>query len=185
MGDAYLRTGRGGAGNFYSQKDVEDAVKGGRKDDIEAQILAVPARLDDNGTTPSSSSGNNTASSSSSSTPHSAVYARSGRGGAGNFVPASSTTTSTPTQVNPPHPQPQPHKSSGRGGAGNFVMTNTNTMSEEARKAAEEQDARRKEALDAGLAREIRESLPQMPARTYHLHGPGRGRRKSEGEEES
>jgi len=31
MSDTYLRTGRGGAGNFYSQKDVEDAAKGERK----------------------------------------------------------------------------------------------------------------------------------------------------------
>jgi hypothetical protein len=51
--------------------------------------------------------------------------------------------------------------------------------SDETRRAKEEQERRRQQALDAGIAREIRASLP-LPPRTYHLHGPGRGRRPDE-----
>ncbi|KAI0542263.1 hypothetical protein GGR58DRAFT_453299 [Xylaria digitata] len=172
MTDAYLRTGRGGAGNFYSQKDVEDAATKDKTEDVEAQKPI--ASLDANGTAPSAPS------------PTSAgVYARSGRGGAGNFVsssnlPSTSPPSSSPhTSTSPSAPKSassaQPSgssKYSGRGGAGNWA----DGESEGARRAKDEQDRRRKEALDAGIAQEIRASLAQPP-RTYHLHEPGRGRR--------
>ncbi|KAI0429701.1 hypothetical protein F5Y09DRAFT_254722 [Xylaria sp. FL1042] len=178
MGDAYLRTGRGGAGNFYSQKDVEDAATKDRTEDIEAQN--PPAKLDNNSTTPSTlpptSAGGN-------------VYARSGRGGAGNFVmPPSNLPTTSPPSKPTTQQSSTPNSGgtsggtsgslprySGRGGAGNWG-DNSNSESEGARQAKDEQEQRRKEALDAGIAREIRASLPQPP-RTYHLHEPGRGRR--------
>ncbi|KAI0552956.1 hypothetical protein F4679DRAFT_533074 [Xylaria curta] len=162
MSDAYLRTGRGGAGNFYSQKDVEDAVTKDRAEDIEAQKAPLP--IDDNSTAPAS-------------TP--STYARSGRGGAGNFISSSSTLPSTNTTSLPPTSTGTPKspisasKYSGRGGAGNWAAAE----SEGAKRAKEEQEQRRKEALDAGIAQEIRASLPQQPPRTYHLHAPGRGRK--------
>ncbi|KAI0816787.1 hypothetical protein GGR55DRAFT_253758 [Xylaria sp. FL0064] len=184
MGDAYLRTGRGGAGNFYSQKDVEDAVTKDRTEDIEAQ--KPPAKLDSNSTAPSALPP--------SSTGGGSAYVRAGRGGAGNFVmpPSNLPTTHSPPSLSPPPPSSSPpavqqssvpssggiSRYSGRGGAGNWGDSNINSSeSEGARRAKDEQEQRRKEALDAGIAREIRASLPQQPQRTYHLHEPGRGRR--------
>ncbi|KAI0528072.1 hypothetical protein F5B22DRAFT_583480 [Xylaria bambusicola] len=172
-GDAYLRTGRGGAGNFYSPKDVEDAAKQDKTEDIEAQ--KVPAQQDGNSTTPN----NLQSSSASTAGADGATYMRSGRGGAGNFVtPDLPTTTPTPTTTSSPPSSsaPKPASSaprySGRGGAGNY----DSGESEAARRAKEEQEVRRKEALDAGIAQEIRASLA-APPRTYHLHQPGRGRK--------
>ncbi|KAI0907961.1 hypothetical protein F4823DRAFT_564292 [Ustulina deusta] len=172
MGDAYLRTGRGGAGNFYSQKDVEAVATKDGTEDLEAQKL--PAHQDTAGTSPRT-------------TPPASVatgaYARSGRGGAGNFVVPSSalpSTASSPPSSPPPsksaQPPPGPSSSrySGRGGAGNWAAADGE--SEGARRAKDDQDQRRKAALDAGIVQEIRASLPQPP-RTYHLHEPGRGRR--------
>ncbi|TGJ87719.1 hypothetical protein E0Z10_g1035 [Xylaria hypoxylon] len=172
MSDAnYLRTGRGGAGNFYSQKDVEDAATKDKTEDIEAQKPTAP--LDANGTAPNTVSPANTG-----------VYARSGRGGAGNFVPSSNlpnTTTSPPPSSSPYTSTPTStsngqssgaSKYAGRGGAGNWG----DGESEGVKLAKDEQDRRRKEALDAGIAQEIRANLPHPP-RTYHLHEPGRGRR--------
>ncbi|KAI0876083.1 hypothetical protein GGS24DRAFT_514607 [Hypoxylon argillaceum] len=169
MGDAYLRTGRGGAGNLYSQKDIEDAAAKDRTEDPEAQKR------------PQQDS--NTTASSTTTTTTTGALSRSGRGGAGNFAAAA------PAPVSPPLTPTMPSltgmvspyasssssatgtKYSGRGGAGNW-----GDSSEGAQRARAEQDQRRKEALDAGIAREIRASLPQPP-RTYHLHEPGRGRR--------
>ncbi|KAI1822323.1 hypothetical protein F4861DRAFT_397380 [Xylaria intraflava] len=177
MGDAYVRTGRGGAGNFHTQKDIDDVATKARAEDIEAQKPTAP--------NPSPPAGPS-------------VFVRSGRGGAGNFVLSSSsglpttspnpdpsiptpdpTSTSIPTPVPVSVPvsvstQPAPTRSkySGRGGAGNWA----DDESAETKRAKLEQDKRRKEALDAGIAQEIRASLPQPP-RTYHLHAPGRGRR--------
>lgn len=37
-GDAYLRTGRGGAGNFYSSRDVEEDIA--KKDKIEVRFTS-------------------------------------------------------------------------------------------------------------------------------------------------
>ncbi|KAI1369207.1 hypothetical protein F5Y08DRAFT_185061 [Xylaria arbuscula] len=200
--DAYLRTGRGGAGNFYSRKDVEDIAKKDATEDIEAQ--KPPVEQDGNSTAPNTTLQAVSASSAAAATPagDGATYLRSGRGGAGNFattVHLPSTTTSTSTSASPPlssHPssaspgsKPLPSspsssspsytggpRYSGRGGAGNYYDSGLES-SEAAQRAKEEQEARRKEALDAGLAQEIRASLPQQPKRTYHLHEPGRGRR--------
>ncbi|KAI1170738.1 hypothetical protein F4777DRAFT_101839 [Nemania sp. FL0916] len=205
MSEAYLRTGRGGAGNFYTQKDVEEAVTKSHSEDPEAQKVpssAAQLPVDSTSTAPSVSAQQASA----------GGYARSGRGGAGNFVPASSSSSSTATTSIPPSwasstnippststtisaPHPASGSSptafpptstarnvgtgtgsskySGRGGAGNWA----GEESEGTRRAKEEQERRRREALDAGIAREIQASMPQQPARTYHLHQPGRGRR--------
>ncbi|KAI0439604.1 hypothetical protein F4803DRAFT_32618 [Xylaria telfairii] len=175
MSNAYMRTGRGGAGNFYSQKDVDDAATKDSAEDIEAQKTPT---LDDNSTAPSTPS-----------TSAAGAYARSGRGGAGNFVSAtpstlpgissSSSTSFAPSSTGAPRSPPGASTYSGRGGAGNWAAE-----SEGATRAKEEQDRRRKEALDAGIAQEIRASLPRQPRRTYHLHAPGRGRRPENGDDE-
>ncbi|KAI1427027.1 hypothetical protein F5Y12DRAFT_712640 [Xylaria sp. FL1777] len=190
MGDAYLRTGRGGAGNFYSQKDVEDTVTKDRAEDIEAQKPAP--QQDSTSTTPSTPPPTSAAAGGVGGV---YMYARSGRGGAGNFIQPSSpthpisipistpilTSTSPPppskSAQSPPGPSTGSSRYSGRGGAGNWAGPESGE-SEGTQRAKEEQERRRKEALlDAGIAREIRASLPQQPPRTYHLHEPGRGRR--------
>ncbi|KAI8634736.1 hypothetical protein F5Y19DRAFT_122934 [Xylariaceae sp. FL1651] len=179
MGDSYLRTGRGGAGNFYSQKDVVDAATRERIEDVEAQKPPTAQTIpDDNGTDRSSSATTAAAGGTGGN------YLRSGRGGLGNFVPSSalpttisSSTSSPSTTATSSEPAPRP-KYSGRGGAGNWAADSTGE-SAEVMKAKAEQEQRRKEALDAGIAQEIRANLPQPP-RIYHLHGPGRGRRPEE-----
>ncbi|KAI3336699.1 hypothetical protein HD806DRAFT_474507 [Xylariaceae sp. AK1471] len=142
-----------------------------RKQDIEAQKPTAQAPTDDNSTAPSNAT---------SPTVGGGVYARSGRGGAGNFatIPSILSFSDSP-YTSTPHPpslstpsQPPRSMYSGRGGAGNWASEE----GEETKRAKEEQERRRKEALDAGIAQEIRASLPQPP-RTYHLHGPGRGRK--------
>ncbi|GAP87744.2 hypothetical protein SAMD00023353_2800820 [Rosellinia necatrix] len=183
-GSPYLvRTGRGGAGNFASPKRAQDVAAKEKAEDLEAQRPAARGMdPDDNGTAPGS-------------TAATGEYARSGRGGAGNFLPAStsllpssSSSSSSDLPTRPPSgsappaaPRPQ-HV--GRGGAGNWAAAADGAAAaatgegEGARRARDEQDRRRREALDAGIAREIRASIPQPP-RTYQLHG-----RRPEGPEE-
>ncbi|KAI1267422.1 hypothetical protein F5Y18DRAFT_337501 [Xylariaceae sp. FL1019] len=168
MSDVYHRTGRGGAGNFYSHKDAVDATTKQSTEDIEAQKpISQPG--DDTSTTPSSST----------PTPNTG-YARSGRGGAGNFTSTSTLPTSSPA-TSSPAPQAAPAARpahTGRGGAGNWASGE----SEGVQRAKAEQEAKRKAALDAGIVQEIRDSLPPPP-RIHHLHAPGRGRRPGEDEE--
>ncbi|KAI1098984.1 hypothetical protein F4804DRAFT_100074 [Jackrogersella minutella] len=174
MADVYRRSGRGGAGNFYSQKEIEEA-RTGKAEDLEAQKsqhlpddepLPDPADVPAQPTTPSADG--------------SRTYARSGRGGAGNFidVPLSSTNTAAPSSP-PGHQQPPPSTArnghSGRGGAGNWTSPeNEEGEGEGAYDPAQER--RRREALDAHILEDIRESLPQPP-KIHYMHGPGRGRK--------
>ncbi|KAI1458340.1 hypothetical protein F4805DRAFT_145993 [Annulohypoxylon moriforme] len=193
MADVYRRSGRGGAGNFYSQKDIEEVTKG-KSEDLEAQKLqhlpddeplGDPADVPAQATPPvtNSTSGDGTR-----------TYARSGRGGAGNFVdvpPSASSISPNPTatidtstvsapsspnsSINASHPQayaqpPARSGLSGRGGAGNWVSTDSDTAYDP------EQERKRREALDAHILQDIRESLPQPP-KIHYMHGPGRGRK--------
>ncbi|OTA91551.1 hypothetical protein M434DRAFT_397077 [Hypoxylon sp. CO27-5] len=182
MADVYRRSGRGGAGNFYSQKDIEEVTKkAAESKDPEAQN---PQHFpDDEPPTDPADVPSQTASQFVSAA-SSGTYARSGRGGAGNFVdpagisegsalPTSSSTTTT--AVSRPHqPPPTNPRSglSGRGGAGNW--TSTEETKEEVYDP--EQEHKRREALDANILKDIRESLPQPP-KIHYMHGPGRGRK--------
>ncbi|KAH6624999.1 hypothetical protein B0J18DRAFT_429897 [Chaetomium sp. MPI-SDFR-AT-0129] len=80
--EVFRRVGRGGAGNFYSKQDVQEADKVS-KEDIEAQT-ADPLTLTRTTTT-------GTASGQPGPGPS---YTRAGRGGAGNFTFPSPTTDS-------------------------------------------------------------------------------------------
>ncbi|KAI1213226.1 uncharacterized protein F4807DRAFT_410201 [Annulohypoxylon truncatum] len=190
MADVYRRSGRGGAGNFYSQKDIEEATKG-KPEDLEAQKpqhLVDDEPLNDPADVPAQAAppiaSTNTANGSGNGT---RTYARSGRGGAGNFVdvpPSISATTDASTTSAPSSPgsstsTPNPQSStqpparsglSGRGGAGNWVTTDPETAYDP------EQERKRREALDAHILQDIRESLPQPP-KIHYMHGPGRGRK--------
>jgi len=71
----YRRVGRGGAGNWYSKKDVEEAEKA-QAADLEAQKGAAAG---------SGAPIERSITSATTATLSSSGYARSGRGGAGNF----------------------------------------------------------------------------------------------------
>ncbi|OTB17874.1 hypothetical protein K445DRAFT_315612 [Daldinia sp. EC12] len=187
MADAVYRcTGRGGAGNFYSQKDIEEVAKR-KSEDLEAQksqTLADDEPLTDPADGPAPLVATPTVSSNGGDGSVSVrTYARSGRGGAGNFidVPSSSIATapppSSPKSQDQSHPQPQsPRRGgalSGRGGAGNWTTQSEHGESEP---YDQEQERKRREALDAHILRDIRDSLPQPP-KIHYMHGPGRGRK--------
>ncbi|KAH9898849.1 hypothetical protein F4778DRAFT_171727 [Xylariomycetidae sp. FL2044] len=191
MGDVYRRTGRGGAGNFYSQKDIEEAAaKAHSEQDIEAQKPTAATSLDDD--EPPTDPADPPISVPASRVPAgSGGYARTGRGGAGNYVdPAAPAPTEDPPQPPPasvPSPQQQHQQNRtgggggglvGRGGAGNWApSSNSNSKGEHGGEPYDaEQERRRKEALDANILKDIRESLPQPP-KIHYMHGPGRGRK--------
>lgn len=66
---------------------------------------------------------------------------------------------------------------SGRGGAGNYSHFDANAP----RVVDEEQERKRKEALDSGILKDIQESLPK-PSKAYYLHegGAKNGRTKAD-----
>ncbi|KAI0841519.1 hypothetical protein F5Y06DRAFT_192485 [Hypoxylon sp. FL0890] len=172
MADVYRRSGRGGAGNFYSQKDIEEVTKkiAGSKD-LEAQ--KPQHSPDDEPPTDPADVPAQTAQQIASAT-SSGTYARSGRGGAGNFVDPAIIPSSIAAASGPQQPPPTAPRSglSGRGGAGNW--TSTEESKEEVYDPVQEH--KRREALDAGILKDIRESLPQPP-KIHYMHGPGRGRK--------
>ncbi|KAI1659556.1 hypothetical protein F4813DRAFT_336747 [Daldinia decipiens] len=184
----YRRSGRGGAGNFYSQKDIEEAT-GRKSEDLEAQ-KSLPLADDEPLTDPADGPAQHVAAPIVGST---TCGVRTGRGGAGNFVDvpllsssssiattAPTTTASTAHASNPqdqPHPQSPPTSPrrggalSGRGGAGNWTSEHG-----ESEPYDQEQERKRREALDAHILQDIRDSLPQPP-KIHYMHGPGRGRK--------
>ncbi|KAI2624039.1 hypothetical protein GGS26DRAFT_593558 [Hypomontagnella submonticulosa] len=183
MADVYRRSGRGGAGNFYSQKEIDETMKR-KSEDLEAQkSQQVPADEPPSDPADVPAQSPQIASAISSGAGASAgvkTYARSGRGGAGNFVdptnvvqgPASPTPTS-PTAGAPKQHQPSRSAGlSGRGGAGNW----TEQKGGEGAPYDAEQERKRREALDAHILQDIRDSLPQPP-KIHYMHGEGRGRK--------
>jgi hypothetical protein len=196
MADAYRKVGRGGAGNFYSPQDVEEATKS-RSDDLEAQ---KPAPADEAPSDPAEPPSDlPPTSAGASSTP---IYARTGRGGAGNFVDPLTASSSNIKSHSQPHPAtihttgnqsfaqsqsavgPANHSStgaqrppraglSGRGGAGNWAS------GEEQKTIDEEQERKRREAIDKGVFDDVRAGLKE-PGRAHtrvHPHGRGGGPR--------
>ncbi|KAI1490619.1 hypothetical protein F5X96DRAFT_635117 [Biscogniauxia mediterranea] len=187
MTDVYRRTGRGGAGNFYSQKDVDEVNKT-ENEDLEAQKQSSTSPSDPQ---PQPRPHPHPLRSSPilyTQRPDIPARSSSGRGGAGNFT--TSPSTSTPTPMNPTITTTTASSSpttammatggtlSGRGGAGNWASSSQQPYDVE-------QERRRQEALRGeegegglGLAREVRESLlPRLPPKIHYLHGPGRGRK--------
>lgn len=153
--DVFRRVGRGGAGNFYSKKDVED-VENATAGDVEAQ-LPTEAELTKTITAANLAQ-------------HPAPYSKGGRGGAGNFYDAASTAASAQTQ----HDEVERTKAAvaasiaakaksgagyytggGRGGAGNYGVAATTTTSKE---EAEQKKAVQEE-LELRVLKEVEESL--------------------------
>ncbi|KAH6610756.1 hypothetical protein Trco_000776 [Trichoderma cornu-damae] len=147
--DALRKIGRGGAGNYVSSKQAEEASK-----DLEARQLKALA--------------------SAPSTAPSQGPAKAGRGGAGNFIDtnkyaawsrgqlADETGAAAASQLKK-HPQPHRAGWSGRGGAGNFNPDSTaeddRRRQEEARGKAAELDRKIREAVDGAL---------KLPERAHH-----------------
>ncbi|KAL7627057.1 hypothetical protein AAE478_003833 [Parahypoxylon ruwenzoriense] len=194
MGDqVYARSGRGGAGNFYTRQEIAAATKKAAKhEDLEAQHgQPLPSDNDDNLTTDPADAPlqrSTTTASTASSTGDTKTYARSGRGGAGNFFVDSSMLPSPPSPSSPKPSPPRPPRTqirsaglTGRGGAGNWTAT-AQQQGEDGGEGGEEeeydpeQERRRRAALDAHILEDIRDSLPQPP-RIHYMHGPGRGRK--------
>ncbi|KAI0128853.1 hypothetical protein BJ170DRAFT_682641 [Xylariales sp. AK1849] len=188
MADAYRKVGRGGAGNFYSQKDIDEAAKPSGSTDLEAQKPAAadeppsdPAEPPAEG--PPSTSTSTSTTGAASSTP---VYSRTGRGGAGNFVDPLTASSANIQSHSKPHPatvhsvgnqsfapgstERGPRAGlSGRGGAGNW------TGDESQKVFDEEQERKRKAALDAKVFDDVKAGL-QEPGRAHTRVHPHRGR---------
>ncbi|RYP17115.1 hypothetical protein DL765_004734 [Monosporascus sp. GIB2] len=229
MADVYHRSGRGGAGNFYSRKDIEALEKrapAGSKvctpvspqppysvaipldepqprtspltllfsplylTDLEAQpprdraLDLDPPPSDPADPPPPLTPSTTTAQQ------HAHGYARSGRGGAGNFVADVAAAVPT-TAATAPTSRAGVGGLSGRGGAGNWVSAPSSggdgagAAGDEREEEEEKQRRRRsREALGLGGSGDARRdvdveagaALPRQPPRIYHMHGPGRGR---------
>jgi hypothetical protein len=168
--EPYRKVGRGGAGNFYSKKDVEDASKT-ETSDLEAQ--KTPSTID-------------LASTLSSSQPL-PEYLHTGRGGAGNFTTPSSNTPSLPITDDSSistssTSQPQNHSAisttkekakeklhsnngssgyRGRGGVGNW-----NDADAGEKERAREEDEGIKMRVDERVRRDV-EAVLRRPERAY------------------
>ncbi|KAK4217963.1 hypothetical protein QBC37DRAFT_413641 [Rhypophila decipiens] len=149
----YRRVGRGGAGNWYSKKDVEEAEKAQQQADIEAQKQNIASAAGPANPIAASTQ-----------------YHRAGRGGAGNFhEPA----TTAPDAVDPVAVQqteeqiekikaavaaqkPRTGGMGGRGGVGNW-SSNSNSLNvqqqeKEEQKKVQEVELRVLKDVEAGLA---------------------------------
>ncbi|KAI9803667.1 MAG: hypothetical protein M1833_000579 [Piccolia ochrophora] len=150
---AYQKTGRGGAGNFYSPADLSAAAEARHAADIEAQHPT---------SSPSTTANPQP-------TRSTADYAHSGRGGAGNwFSPAAeaqtlpTTTTNTSSQAAAPQPRAAPVERGygGRGGVGNYYAHHAGE--ERLRKEEEEMAAVEGDKVRRKVEGEVEKGL-QMP----------------------
>ncbi|KAK3692526.1 hypothetical protein B0T22DRAFT_447464 [Podospora appendiculata] len=163
----FRRVGRGGAGNWYSKQDIEDAEKKTQAADLEGQkTKQASAPL---AATTTAANAASTA----------AAYARGGRGGAGNFAPPTavsgidaSTTQhereqgTERTKAAVAASKPRTGGLSGRGGVGNWMDSATAAAGgetpqkvEQERKKLEEMELEVLKNVEAGLA---------MPRPAYH-----------------
>ncbi|KAK0748672.1 hypothetical protein B0T21DRAFT_344301 [Apiosordaria backusii] len=165
--DVFRRTGRGGAGNFYSKKDVEDVQKAtAASADLEAQAdLTKTATAVQQQQAPTS-------------------YSRGGRGGAGNFYDAADTAASAKQQSEDAERTKKAvaasiaarHKAgavaggTGRGGAGNYGAAAIpgadlpTAEDEQQRKVVEEE-------MELRVLKEVEEQLGKPPG-VYTRPGP-------------
>ncbi len=179
--DVFRRAGRGGAGNYWSKKDIEEAERTLPKvclalptsrvecanaccrrlpSNPAANAAGGPQELDAQKKVPGAS-----ADAAGQSGP---VYNRAGRGGAGNFHD-----TDTVAEVLEKEEEAQRARAalaassakpkaglSGRGGLGNWTDNS---------QEAEEDERKKKQAMEARILQDVELGLA-MPARTYHVH---------------
>lgn len=181
--DVFRRVGRGGAGNFFSKKEVEDAQNA--QPQVPRPILSPPAMClrrvhsylllfqDPEAQKPKSPTADDAAAAAAAAQQHSSpAYARAGRGGAGNFHDAPPTIDDSLAQeealrrtnaaVSASLARPRAGGLSGRGGAGNW-------SDDTAQGERETQDRRQQQEIEAKIAHDVEASL-QMPGKTYHQH---------------
>ncbi|OHE94656.1 hypothetical protein CORC01_10057 [Colletotrichum orchidophilum] len=147
MSDVFRKVGRGGSGNFFSKKDVEDAEKA-KPEDIEAQKTADVVAA-------------------SSTSPTTSGYVRAGRGGSGNYVDPSSLPGAKQQEELASKTQAAVSASiarsargaSGRGGAGNYTGSLPDAE-------ATDEEVKRKEALEKKIIEDVEAGLP-MPPKAY------------------
>lgn len=157
--EVYKRVGRGGAGNFYSKKDVEDVAKASMvPTDLEAQKTASSLAH------PPPTTGGP------------AQYSRAGRGGAGNFydgggdpatvadsVEREAEARKAQALVGASLAQPKNGGLGGRGGAGNWSDSGSSSSSGLVppweRQTMDQLQAKIVKDVDAGLT---------PPPKTYH-----------------
>ena len=153
--DVFRRVGRGGAGNFYSQKDVEDA-ENARPKDLEAQQQKT------------ATSQHTTTQATSNSAP---AYSRAGRGGAGNFYEAGTISESIEREQEVQKTKAAVAASgnarsrgglTGRGGMGNWADD-----SADVERVKEEE--KKKEVIEAKILEDVEAGL-KLPAKAYHQH---------------
>ncbi|KAH8880734.1 hypothetical protein GQ53DRAFT_788507 [Thozetella sp. PMI_491] len=155
--DVFRKVGRGGAGNFYSQKDVEE-VQNANTEDLEAQ---KPSDLPLDAAPPPSSD-------------QAGTYARAGRGGAGNFYDRATAADSTEQEKEVAEKAKAAIATNlaakgrvgatGRGGMGNFwadSAVHDAQVRQEEQKKAQEIAAKTLQDVEAGLA---------PPPRAYQQH---------------
>ncbi|KAJ2906851.1 hypothetical protein MKZ38_010349 [Zalerion maritima] len=147
--DVYRRSGRGGAGNFFSQEQVEEQVKAA-KEDLEAQKQSTPSA----------------AQLAASAIPAPGTYARAGRGGAGNFYEPSEKAHQEEIERESAEriqvaAAKAAHKSAhtGRGGAGNWAESS-------AMDAVEKDEEARLEALNRQVKHDVDSGL-KAPSPAY------------------
>lgn len=144
-----IRTGRGGAGNFIWQSDLEKK----RAEDPES---ALPSKLTTNTSLITKSSHPIPSSSTTTTTTTTQPYIPTGRGGSGNFHPPPLSPTLPTTTSTPSKPSPNPSRISGRGGAGNIEATNA--AASQARNRVEEKE---REELEEQVRRAVRLNVEQ------------------------
>ncbi|KAB5570228.1 hypothetical protein GE09DRAFT_1217667 [Coniochaeta sp. 2T2.1] len=156
--DVYRRVGRGGAGNWYSKQEIDDADKA-KLEDIEAQKQSNATAASDNPN-------------------QAAAYSRAGRGGAGNFYDAkdadearrreredSKRTVSALAAASSAAATSKAPRAglSGRGGAGNWSTDQAALAA-----AAEERERRRRDDLEAQVLQDVDAGLAPPPAAYRH-----------------
>ncbi|PSS03805.1 hypothetical protein BD289DRAFT_478291 [Coniella lustricola] len=155
-----IRVGRGGAGNFISQKDVQEAERAQNNNDPEAQKLPQPQPPSD-GTAPASAA------------PEAPVYVRSGRGGSGNYAEPPTIDESrareevvskTKAAVDASLAGKPRVRLSGRGGAGNWT---DGVVDKDADDAADPEV--KQQQIEDQVAHDI-EAMLAPPPKTYHQH---------------
>jgi len=159
--EIYKKVGRGGAGNYYTKKDIEDLDH--QQKDLEAQTPSLESAAISASDLPS---------------PPSSEYHRTGRGGAGNYVPASNANaldrkelTRIPSagsgnaKVQEKIGSDKTYRgTSGRGGAGNWRQTREE---EERRLTNDEEEKKMAGSLVQQQVREDVERGLQMPSKAY------------------
>ncbi|KKY35909.1 hypothetical protein UCDDA912_g04047 [Diaporthe ampelina] len=153
MSDVFRRIGRGGAGNFIPEKEIQDAERAKQAHDPESQKNEVTAAPP-----PASAVAS-----------HPPQYVRVGRGGSGNYTEPPTIAESqdrqdvverTKAAVSASQAGRPRAGFSSRGGAGNWT--------DDAPADDSEESSKRQEIADK-VKQDINSSLPPPP-RTYHQH---------------